>query len=404
MARSHPEPQACRLPDRRPYRPRSGLRRLWLAALALAAVGASSAAGCAASFDPPSKVDTLRVLAVIPTKKCQPDLTPELCAEMCPPEDLECAVGGGAYVAPGDKVEFTMDYVAPPDVSQSEVQITWLGGCFNPVGDEYFGCYASLQKVFEDLAQAVAMGEFPADAPIAQGPGLDRFTLTIPQDIVSSRPVPEVGPHYGISYLFFAACAGTVRPVPPEGTGTAGSFPLGCFDAEGRRLGADSFVPGYTQIYSFADGRTNENPVATGINLDKAPIPEGLDGIPEVKRCPLTEDERRVSGCGAEDPTTACTTYDIEVAAPDDVAEVDADATDVDGAALREAVWVDYYGDAGDFQSDVKLVSDPKSGYLPDNAVKWVPPDTVGPARIWAVVHDARGGASIVERYVRVVE
>lgn len=405
MARSHPHPQGSSPPDRAlpPARPRR-LRRLWLAALALAAVGASSASGCAASFDAPSKISALRVLAIIPEKKCQPDVDPEMCAELCPPEDQACAIGGGAYVAPGDTVEFKMDYVPPPEVSQSEVQITWLGGCFNPIGDEYFGCYAQLQELFEALAAAVAMGEAPTNLPIAQGPGLDRFTITIPEDIVSSRPVPEVGPHYGIAYLFFAACAGTVRPVPPEGTGTAGSFPLGCFDAEGRRLGADSFVPGYTQIYSFADGRINENPVSTGISLDKAPISEDIGAIPEVKRCPLTEDERRVSGCGAEDPTMACTTYDIEVVTPEDVAELDADATDVDGAPLREAVWVDYYSDAGDFQTDIKLVSDPKEGFIADNAVKWVPPDVVGPVRIWAVVHDARGGGSVVERFVRVVE
>lgn len=376
MARSSPEPQAS-TPPARPLSRLRRFRRAWLATLALAAVGASWISGCAASFDPPSKINSLRVLAVVPDKP---------------------------YAAPGDEVEFTMTYVPLPGESPSGVQITWLGGCFNPVGDEYFGCYESLQKIFEELAAAVATGQIPEDVPIAQGPGLNKFTLQIPSGIVSDRPAPEVGPHYGIAYLFFAACAGTVRPVPPEGTGTAGSFPLGCFDAEGRRLGAESFVPGYTQIYAFADGRINTNPVSTGMTLDDVPIPEDLAAIPEVKRCPLTEDERRVSGCGAEDPTTACTTYELEVVVPEEVAEIDADATDVDGSPLLEAVWVDYYSDVGDFEADIKLVSDPKEGFIPDNAVKWVPPDTIGPAHIWAVVHDARGGASVVERYVRVVE
>src|SRR4029079_13330971 len=99
-----------------------------------------------------------------------------------------------------------------------------------------------------------------------------KFTLHLPPDLISRRPLPPDGPHYGVAYVFFAACAGTIKPVPPDSTGRAGSFPLGCFDAQDNRLGADSFVPGYTQIYSFEDGRTNDNPPVSGLTLDGKPI------------------------------------------------------------------------------------------------------------------------------------
>jgi hypothetical protein len=366
-SRSSPPPQSSRPP-------RARLRRLWLATLALAAVGASSASGCAASFDAPSKVNSLRILAVVPDKP---------------------------YAAAGEEITFTMEYVDAVDQPRP-VQIIWLGGCFDPPGDEYFGCYAQLAEVFQNLSGSFS--PFCEPGLVSAGINCTEFKLTLPADIVTRRAAPEVGPHYGIAYVFFAACAGTFGVVPPEGTGTAGSFPLGCFDAEGKRLGAESFVPGYTQIYSFADGRTNTNPVSTGMNLDGAPIDEDFAEMPTVTACGISEDERRASGCGAEDPFSACTAYEIEAVVPEDVGEFDADATDAEGVPLKEAVWIDYYAEAGDFENDVKLISDPSEGFIPDQAVKWIPPDAPGPVRMWAVVHDARGGASVVERSVRVVE
>src|SRR5262249_40406118 len=79
--------------------------------------------------------------------------------------------------------------------------------------------------------------------------------------------------------------AGKIGPVPPSGTGKAGSFPFGCFDPDGNQLGPDSFVPGYTQVYAFEDGRVNANPrvldldIAPGGALDQmAPIKGGGEG------------------------------------------------------------------------------------------------------------------------------
>jgi hypothetical protein len=83
-----------------------------------------------------------------------------------------------------------------------------------------------------------------------------------------------------------------------------------------------------------------------------------------------------------------------------DVAENE--AATPDGSALRETVWVDYFADGGSFDEDRRLVSDASAGYQDDHAVEWTPPAEPGLVNVWAVVHDARGGASVVRRQIHV--
>ncbi len=47
-------------------------------------------------------------------------------------------------------------------------------------------------------------------------------------------------------------------------------------------------------------------------------------------------------------------------------------------------------------------MSDANKGYIGDHAVKWIPPAEPGVATITAVLRDARGGSSVVQRLVRV--
>lgn len=365
----------------------SRARRFILASVALAMLGGHAlSSGCAAGFAPISNVDGLRVLAVQADKP---------------------------YAKPGDKVTFEMTYwdgfVDPADPEASrQINVVWLGGCFDPPGDAYYGCYASLGTQLGSLFSA----DFnPAtDIPKLLATGLfgigDRYTLTLPEDIVSRRPKPTGGaPYYGIAYVFFLACAGEIRPVPQEGTGAAGSFPIGCFKTgTNERLGQDSFVPGYTQVYAFADGRTNENPVVTGMSIDGKRFLK--DDIIEVEACPITADERLgPPGCGRADPSKDCKNYEIDITLPEDdglVAEIDPDARQPDGTNLRESVWVDYFADKGSFNAPIKLVSDAVEGVQDSHSVDYSPPADAGPVRIWAVVHDARGGQRVVTRNLRV--
>jgi hypothetical protein len=350
---------------------------LFTACLA-ACFGPAVTSGCGGGFDAPSKLEGLRVLGVVADKP---------------------------YAKPGDEVTFKMSYedgfVDPqnPDAGPRKVQITWLGGCIDPIGDLYFGCYASLANTL----QQIASGQLPPDGLVAQGVGLDQFTIKLPADIVSQRPKPEAGPHYGLTYVFFAACAGTVKPVGLEGTGRAGSFPLGCFDENGNRLGADSFVPGYTQVYAFEDERVNTNPKVKGVLVDGVLSKDDPNDEIPVAACTITEDQRNAPpGCSKQDPFSSCQALTLDVDVDQDVAEVDPDAKGSQGETLREAVWVDYYADAGDFQYDIKLVSDPITGLTDDHTTKWIAPEKSGLVSLWITVHDARGGATVLKRTIKV--
>jgi hypothetical protein len=337
-------------------------RRSLLAFLSLGLVGSPYlSSGCVAGFDPPSELHGLRVIAVTADKP---------------------------YANPGNTVTFKMTYQdtpSSPDDAPRHLQIVWLGPCIDPEGDDYYGCYP----------------QFPALLKSAQfGIDLDEFTVELPDDIVTRRPRPASGPHYGLAYVFFAACAGTLRPVIDEGTGRAGSFPIGCFDKDGQRLGADSFVPGYTQVYVFADGRTNANPAILGLTLDGKELPEEEDPkkLRTEETCPLTEDERSATGCEAKDPFSECKAHELKVVVdPSNVAE-----TDPDAKGLKEVVWVNYLADQGDLDRGIKLVSDATKGYVDEHEVKWIPPPKTSVVTLWAVVRDARGGSSVVKRLVRV--
>ncbi|HVY49025.1 MAG TPA: hypothetical protein VHB21_24210 [Minicystis sp.] len=357
---------------------RSRRLRFALAAAAALGVAAPWLASCSAQFDPPSRVDGLRVLAVTVD---QP------------------------YAQPGDTVHFHMTWDGGGAFAGTTPQILWLGGCFDPADDTYYGCY----QQFADLL-ASAQGGQPVDTQyLALGPGLDHFDLTLPDTIISDHPAPATGSRYGLAYVFFAVCAGTLGPAPAnDAGGPAGNFPLACFDAQGNRIGADGFVPGFTQVYAFADGRTNANPTARGLRMklgvdadvEYKPVASTPEDATAVQACGLSEDARRKLGCGSQ-PFSTCPAYAVDLDVGANVSELDPGSRE-NGKFLHEAVWIDWYTDGGDFDSDVSLVYDPHQGLNADHSVQWIAPPEKGTYSIWAVLHDARGGGSVYRGYVDV--
>ncbi|MBW2523733.1 MAG: hypothetical protein JRI23_06135, partial [Deltaproteobacteria bacterium] len=218
-------------------------------ALALVVFAMLALPCCGAGFDPPSKVNSLRVLGVTLDKP---------------------------YAAPGEEVTFRMtvaDGLGNADGEPRDVQILWIGGCYNPEGDLWFLCFEQLAESFQSLAGGGLPPEGLLQFALAPGttsgqPDAHEYTLTLPEDIISSRPVPDLGPHYGMAVVFFAACAGTLGPGNLESLGAIEqgdqlTLPLECLDADGNPQGAESFVIGFTQVYAFADGRLNANPGIT---------------------------------------------------------------------------------------------------------------------------------------------
>src|SRR5260221_6994437 len=117
---------------------------------ALALLLALSAVGCAPHFDSPSKLGSLRVLAV---QKDKP------------------------YAHPGDTVTLRMLLTDASKSGPRHVNIAWLGGCENPLADAYAGCFA-------DLAKGGA-GSFVQNLQLGQGL---EYSLSLSPDIISRRP------------------------------------------------------------------------------------------------------------------------------------------------------------------------------------------------------------------------
>ncbi|MEP7127176.1 MAG: hypothetical protein ABJE95_39950 [Byssovorax sp.] len=378
-------------------RKRFSLRSLLFPVLAGAALVAPAVtSGCGGGFDPISKVDGLRVLSVAVSRA---------------PTTADPTTGG-SYAHPDDEVTFEMTsydgFVDPanPDAPTRALQTVWLGGCYDPDGDAYYGCYASLGPIVGKLSAALA--DFNAGKPLVlpEEIGLgNSFTTKLPTDIISRRPTPVIGSHYGIAYVFFATCAGFLGAAPQDSGGNAGSFPIACFaDAKHTiRLGADSFVPGYTQIYVFEDGRVNADPSVKALMMNGKDPGDGPGNAISVPRCSVDDDTRTApASCSKPDPFTTCTPVNIDIVADATVADVDPEGMSVDGKPLKEVVWVDYFSDTGDFDSDVRLVNDATTGLIADHSTNWIAPTEPGLASIWAVVHDARGGVTTLQRYIKV--
>lgn len=363
-------------------------RRGWIPRCVLPGlVFALWALSCAPGFDAVSKVNTLRVIA------------------------LEVDI---PYALPGETVRFSLTVADALEDSPRPLQAVWIGGCTNPNGDQYFLCFDQLAAQFQALGGGG--GDAPPDpsllkpdviTPERSGePRTSFFDLTIPDDIVTRRPVPEdeEAARYGIAFVFFAVCAGTLRPTELVSLGgEVPEIPLECVDDAGVVQGPDSFTVGYTQVYVFEDERRNASPPIEALTLDGAAVEDleaDADDLPVVARCDVSAEVRRRAGCG-EEPVAACTKYELNAVIPD-VAEDEPGAVGAEGQQLRETVWVSYLADGGDLDPSLKLVSDASLGFRDDFTTEWTPPATPGVYTIWAVVRDQRGGSDLVRRFVRV--
>jgi hypothetical protein len=63
-------------------------------------------------------------------------------------------------------------------------------------------------------------------------------------------------------------------------------------------------------------------------------------------------------------------------------------------ASISEQMWVNYYTDKGAFSQDLALVNDGLAGFNAHPDTEFLSPEETGVSRVWAVVHDNRGGVS----------
>jgi len=342
---------------------RRNLVGFWLLAPAVVA--------CGPGFDPPSVVDSLRVLAVRPEP------------------------GSGA---PGQTVRLEMLYAdgtpREPGAPARALEVAWLGGCHNPESRLYFGCFPTLSALAGELSGRVVDTPPEALPPGSFGIGTT-FDLPIPSDILSSAPLYEGDPvHFGVSYAFFAACAGELRPRPER----TDRVPLACIDpTTGFELGSDDFVEGFATVPTY-EGVQNENPLLTSVRFGSLDLVDqecdadadcdglsgaapGKLGCSESRRCaPVV---RPCPPDGGDCPRTLVFP-DIDMAS----------AEELPGEEGREILWANFYATEGDFQSDAQLVNDRATGWVDDHGAYFVAPDGARTVDLYVTVHDERGGAA----------
>lgn len=340
----------------------------------------ASLAGCGVEFDSLGQLDGLRVLGV--------------------QKDIPVA-------RPGDRVQMRMVVhdTGDADGNARELSYLWLGGCHNPPGDTYQGCLAlfgqlsaGLGDVLEldpatvDPEQLQEVAETLAESGVSFG-FADTFTLPIANDIISAKAEDPAsrGAPYALSFTFFAACAGELRPDAESDT-----FPVACYDGD-RRLGARDFVAGYTSTYTYTDQR-NSLPKIEGMHIDGKKVPKDLVCLGADCETPTPDPDRK---CPKGAPTVKrCKSGSLRQSCPELALWVDVDPDSVDqdapqslgGEGAPEPVWVNYHTDFGSFTSDVSLVNDTISGFREKPETKFLAPEGTGPAYVYAAVRDNRGG------------
>jgi hypothetical protein len=198
---------------------------LRLAALVLSCAG--GVAGCDNDFEAPSELDSLRVLAVRPEPASgRPGITSKLALTF-------------------------VDAHEPPDqaaLHPREIQIAWLGGCHNPPTRQYFGCFPLLSQLAARLSPRVVETQTEG-VPPGFFATTTEFEIPVPNDILTKAvSMPGDPVHFGVSYAFFAVCAGELRARPDF----VNRVPLDCVDpASGAPRGHRDFVTGYTTLYTY---------------------------------------------------------------------------------------------------------------------------------------------------------
>lgn len=292
--------------------------------------------GCGADFDPGSRVTSLRVLA----------------------EQADAP-----FAKPGETVNIrSLSY----DPGGRTVNWAWAV-CVNPAASTVDGCLSKLVTDAESSGQPVLA---------AQGPGQDSFSLTIPDDALTS--LPNAAKPSALVGVISIACPGDLTL-----GASANGLPFRCAEAgSGRELGLDEFVVGMKRISVRSTDR-NQNPSIEQISFDGADWPE--DEVKVVTPC--DRDDNQYAKCASSTKH--------QLAARVSSSSFESGQTEF-GVAFSEQIVIEYYATEGIFENDIKIAADPENGWVARKSASGQD------LTLWFVVHDDRGGATWATRQVHV--
>jgi len=296
----------------------------------------SSMLGCAADFEPGSRVNSFRVLGQ------QTDVP---------------------FAEPGETVNLTSLSYDPLGRS-----VTWAwGACVNPEASTVQGC---LDKIAGDAASS------NGPLVLAQGPELSSFSYTVPTNALDA--LPAAARSSAMVGILSIACPGDLSFDHSEH-----GLPFSCNEAgTGRVFGLDEYVVGLKRIQVRAADR-NQNPQIDRVTFDGQEWPESE--VKQVIACNTDDNEYK--------PCAENTKH--RIAARPTAGSVESGRSEF-GVDFTEQVIIEYYATEGVFEHEIKIDSDPETGWAARKAASGKD------LTLWMVVHDDRGGASWAERHVHV--
>lgn len=322
-------------------------------------------AGCGPELDPISRIETLRIIGV------QKDLP---------------------FAKPGETVELSMLYEDTRE-GDAPVETFFAFWCVNPPGDNFGECLASPPS--EDSQPQLVTGQ-------------TTFSLEIPDDILLPSSGPDL-PDSGTAVVFFGVCSGKLQSVLLEEDGfdaaSAGEVASGealiprCLDDEGKDVGPDDFLIGYSTVLVYEDLR-NQNPILEGFVLGDEEMEldcidldcDGPFALPELDGC--EPGVVCIEACEEDSDIELCPAIEVSAQVNPQSAEEDELAEVAYGTKLEESIWVSYFVDRGLVSPPLKLVNDAEAGFQSDYSTRLYAPKEPGPLRIWAAVRDNRGGVT----------
>jgi hypothetical protein len=290
---------------------------------------------CGDTFDPPSEIATVRILAV---------------------------QSSAPYASPGETVTLrtlAVDGRADKTVPMNVFYLPEL--CIDPPAEAPINC-----EVRWPYPKGVVLN--------------DRFTRGETGQFVAP-PLPEGNP-LRVVYAYVIACAGSLQytdvdPAYPKAP------PFGCFDPAGNRLGARDFVVATARTYVVNGPLRNLNPeiesvLAAGAVLSPA-APLRASACAKVPRADHGTD------------ADTCKRVKIDTRVPARSQEVDVLAS-TPQETLKEQITVDYFATGGEVDRDRTILYLGTGEAVGSTEVEYRPPERPGDYTLFAVVRDGRGG------------